>query len=207
MILGVIPARAGSKGIENKNIYPLCGKPLIEYTIEVVSNSNLDDYIISTNCNKILEAYEKTMIRPNCLCNDDTPMLPVIQHVVATHEKECNKTVEAVMILQPTSPLRTAKDINNSIELFNNSNKLSLYSGYYMGIKQKHKAYDKHTQAPHFQRNGAIFMTKRCLLDSGKLWSNDAIEFEMPTYRSIDIDTMEDMRHAELLIKGGVLNA
>lgn len=218
MILGVIPARAGSKGIKNKNIYPLCGKPLIEYTIESALKSNLDEVIISTDMSKeifnVCNTKCRYIDRPKELCQDDTPMLPVIKHLV----NGLKYKVDAVMILQPTSPLRTTEDINRAIKLFNtynicqdkplyqNSNSDSLYSGYYIGIKNKNKVYDKHTNSLHFQRNGSIFITRIDLLNKEKLWSDNAIEFEMPSYRSIDIDTMEDMKHAELLIKGGVLN-
>jgi CMP-N-acetylneuraminic acid synthetase len=206
MILGVIPARKGSKGIENKNIYPLCGKPLIEYTIETALKSNLDEVIISTDMSKeifnISDIPCKYVDRPKDLCADTTPMLPVIKHLL----HGLPYIVDAVMILQPTSPLRTTEDINIAIKLFNDNNVDSLYSVYSMSIKHKNKTYDKHIDKPHLQRNGAIFITRRDLLAQNKLWSNNAIEFIMPSYRSIDIDSMEDMRHAELLLKGGVLN-
>jgi len=117
MILGIIPARAGSKGIPNKNAYPLCGKPLIEYTIDAVRESLLDDYLITTDSTEIFQ-YEKAIFRPLHLAEDKTPMLPVIQHAL----KEYGKEVEAVMILQPTSPLRTAEDINKALELYKKPN-------------------------------------------------------------------------------------
>lgn len=208
MILGVIPARAGSKGIKNKNIYPLCGKPLIEYTYCASVLSDLSHACITTNDSTIIEWYGSRLChnRDSTLCQDDTPMVPVIQDAVIWFERKWNKHVDAIMILQPTSPLRTWEDIDKAIELFNDNNVDSLYSGYYMGIKHNNKTYDKHIDKPHLQRNGAIFITRRDLLDQGKLWSDNAIEFIMPSYRSIDIDTMEDMKHAELLLKGGVLN-
>lgn len=210
MILGVIPARAGSKGIENKNIYPLCGKPLIEYTIEAAVKSNLYGLVVSTDSCEICDICDFKNVayywRDENLCKDNTPMLPVIKNAVDTFEYYNMKKVDAVMILQPTSPLRTTEDINKAIDLYNTAQDHdSLYSGYYIGIKQK-EPYDKHKVKPHFQRNGAIFITSRHLLDQDKLWSDNAIEYVMPTYRSIDIDTMEDMKHAELLIKGGALN-
>jgi CMP-N-acetylneuraminic acid synthetase len=210
MILGVIPARKGSKGIKNKNIYPLCDKPLIDYTIEAAKNSNLDSIVITTNSNEIFDMYylnDYTFIkRPENLCKDNTSMFHVIKHAFKTYNYLTKENVYAVMILQPTSPLRTTKDINKAINLFYNIDCDSLYSGYYIGIKHKNKTYDKHINKPHFQRNGAIFITRRDLLYQGKLWSDNAIEYIMPSYRSIDIDSLEDMKHAELLIKGGVLD-
>jgi N-acylneuraminate cytidylyltransferase/CMP-N,N'-diacetyllegionaminic acid synthase len=104
------------------------------------------------------------------------------------------------MILQPTSPLRTVEDINGAIECFEKSNATSLYSGYYMGLKHKEKTYDKWQDKPHFQRNGAIFIVTKQLLEQGKLWDENVVEYEMPKSRSIDVDTMEDIRMAEALL-------
>lgn len=141
--------------------------------------------------------------RPPELCTDDTPMLPVVKHAIDSYEKyaDAGRVVDAVMVLQPTSPLRTVEDTNNAIRVFKASGADSLYSGYYMGIKHKDRPYDKHTEKPHFQRNGAIFITKRELIKEGKLWSENAIEFEMPASRSVDIDTMDDLFIAEAILK------
>ena len=206
MILGIIPARAGSKGIPNKNTYPLLNKPLIEYTTEIMAQSNLEDGFIYTNDVWIQQKYKTWGIkRPEHLSENDTPMLPVIQEALKQYEIWGRTKVDAVMILQPTSPLRTIGDINKAIKAFKESGSDSLYSGYYMGIKHKEKTYDKHQDKPHFQRNGAIFIASRELIDQGKLWSDNVIEFEMPKSRSIDIDDMDDMFIAESLIKNGVL--
>jgi CMP-N-acetylneuraminic acid synthetase len=150
MILGVIPARKGSKGIENKNTYHLCGKQLIEYTVEAAKKSKLDSVLITTDDIAILNEYGG-INRPSDLCQDGILMNPVIQHAVKEFEKSIGMlVVDAVMVLQPTSPLRTTEDINKAIDVFNQNDRLSLYSGYYMGIKQKHKVYDKHTQSHTF---------------------------------------------------------
>jgi len=199
-ILGVIPARKNSKGIPKKNLYPLNGKPLIDYTIEAARFSNLDMWLLTTDIKELCGFPGMYLPRPDELCKDDTPMLPVIQHAVEVHQKYSCK-LDAVMILQPTSPLRTVEDIDRAIQLFKDSNADSLYSGYYMGIKHKARTYDKHTEKPYFQRNGAIFITSRELIDKGQLWSKNVIEFEMPKSRSIDIDDMEDMFMAEAILK------
>jgi N-acylneuraminate cytidylyltransferase/CMP-N,N'-diacetyllegionaminic acid synthase len=210
MILGIIPARAGSKGIPNKNIYPLCGKPLIQYTINPVIHTILEDIVISTDELKLLFSTNTHWLtiqaRPKELALDNTPIINVVNYVVKTYEKvNKNIYIDTVCILQPTSPLRTIVDIDTAIELYRQSGADSLYSGYYMGIKHKEKTYDKHQDKPHFQRNGAIFITRRDLLEKGLLWSDNVIEFEMPKSRSIDIDDMDDMFIAESLIKNGVL--
>lgn len=207
-ILAIVPARAGSKGIENKNIYPIAGKPLIEWTIGAMLDSNLKKSlcILSTdsveygNIGCMGKLNYQYMLRPKYLSTDNAKAIDVIKHCVKCFEY-VDTMLDAVMLLQPTSPLRTAEDIDNAIKLFEDSGANSLYSGYYMGIKHKDKVYDKHTSERHFQRNGAIFIAKRELIKQGKLWDDTAVEFEMPLSRSIDIDTMDDMRIAEALLQ------
>jgi CMP-N,N'-diacetyllegionaminic acid synthase len=197
-ILGVIPARAGSKGIKNKNIYPICGKPLIEWTIEEIMCSSLDNYVVTTDDRRTFITYTNALLRPSHLARDDSHIIDELRRIL--YRPVCRE-VDAIMLLQPTSPLRTAEDIDNCIKLFKESDANSLYSGYYIGIKHKDSVYDKHTSPKHFQRNGAIFITKRELIEQGKLWDDTVIEYEMPLSRSIDIDTMDDMMIAEALLK------
>jgi CMP-N,N'-diacetyllegionaminic acid synthase len=202
LILGVIPARAGSKGIKDKNIYPLCGKPLIDYTIDETDESDIEDYIIATDIESLIMRYgDQVMKRPNYLNTDTSKTITLLQYIVKRMPY-----VTSIMTLQPTSPLRTQYDINDCLEWYEETRATSLYSGYYMGIKTKNKTYDKHVQPRHFQRNGAIFITSKELILQGKLWDDDVLEYEMPKERSIDIDDMEDMFIAESLIKNGVLN-
>ena len=117
-ILGIIPARGGSKGITKKNIKLLNNKHLIAYTIEAALASNLDRVIVSTECSEIAsisrEYGAEVIIRPIYLAEDKTPTLPVLKDVVS----KLNEKYEAVMTLQPTSPFRTIEDINNSLEIF-----------------------------------------------------------------------------------------
>jgi N-acylneuraminate cytidylyltransferase/CMP-N,N'-diacetyllegionaminic acid synthase len=201
-ILAIIPARAGSKGINDKNIYPCAGKPLIDWTIFESIESNLQDICITTDYEdyfftpKYLHRKLSKHIRRPYLCEDYSKMIDVIQDIARRPWG-----FEAYVILQPTSPLRTHEDINKAIELFENSGANSLYSGYYMGVKHKNVVYNKHTSEKQFQRNGAIFIAKRSLIDQGQLWDDTVIEYEMPLSRSIDIDTMDDMYIAEALLE------
>jgi len=202
LILGVIPARKGSKGIKDKNIKRMNGVPLYLHTVMVTVNSMLSDTVISTDIPEILELClpVRTFNRNPMYCGGNMPMLPVITLVIEQYEKD-GRHVDAVMILQPTSPLRTTKHIDDAINAYRFSKCTSLYSGFYMGIKTKDKAYDKHTNKPHFQRNGAIFIVSRELLDKGKLWDNEVCEFEMSKLDSVDIDDTEDFKLAEILMK------
>lgn len=199
MILGVIPARAGSKRIPGKNIIDLCGKPLIEYTIEAANNSQmLDGILISTDIPDVLLKYNATL-RPQELCTDDSSTLELLKYLFSQYN------YSHICLLQPTSPLRTSQDIDEAIIECMLQDKDSLYSGYKIPIKTKNKIYNKKTSGTHFQRNGAIFITSRNLVNKNKIWSKDVIEYEMPSLRSIDIDTYEDLFIAESLIKNGVL--
>jgi CMP-N-acetylneuraminic acid synthetase len=213
-ILGIIPARGGSKGIPDKNIYLLNRKPLICYTIEAVEQSNLCAVVVTTDSEAILRnSHHSTnkeflyVIRPLHLAKDDTPMLPVIQHAL----KEYGKPVDAVMILQPTSPLRTVEDINESIRLFSEGKSeclVSVCDGIHP-IKSydatgeplmKQIPYDKHLYRC-YTRNGAIFISTIGLINSGKIFNDKPLLYLMPKTRSIDIDYQVDMEMAEALLR------
>lgn len=208
MILGIIPARGGSKGIPNKNIYPLNGKPLIRYTIEAAEQSILSDFIVTTDNEEIARLSEcEYILRPLYLAQDDTPMLPVIQHTLMQYEKP----VDAVMVLQPTSPLRTAEDINKAIELYANSDAECLVSvckgihpkkSYTLDGKplMEQTPYDKHLDGC-YTRNGAIFIASRKLIESGRLFNDQPLLYSMPITRSIDADDYEDLEMAEALLR------
>jgi CMP-N-acetylneuraminic acid synthetase len=205
-LLAVIPARWGSKAIPRKNIFPLCGKPLIQYTIDAVEQSIVEDWVISTDDERIGQ-FAPWIKRPKRLAKDDTPMVPVIQHAVEVYGGD----IDAVVTLQPTSPLRTAEDINAAVEMFAAGNSDSLVS-VYEGIHPV-KSYDADgkpflEQIPYdkrkhkcYTRNGAIFITRKDLLDSGRLFSERPLLYIMPKSRSIDIDDYEDMKLTEALLK------
>ncbi len=219
MILGVIPARAGSKRIPHKNLYKLYDRPLIDYTIEAAAQSKIDDFIISSDMD-ILNVLEMQSLvkrryslqditlshwqqRPKSLARDSTKSIDTVKHAVRRYEELHLIKVSAVCLLQPTSPLRNKHDINVALDKYNKF-KRSLYTGYNIILKHKDKLHNKHDK-PHFQRNGAIFISPRELLFEGCFWDKNSIEMEMPYIRSIDIDDMEDMASATILIKGGVL--
>jgi CMP-N,N'-diacetyllegionaminic acid synthase len=122
-VLGVVTARAGSKGIPRKNTRPLAGKPLIAYTIECALASGVfDRLILSTDDEEAARiarelGCEVPFIRPAELSADDTPHLPVMQHAVAWMRDEQGYEADWVMILMPTSPLRQPSHIVESVAL------------------------------------------------------------------------------------------
>jgi CMP-N,N'-diacetyllegionaminic acid synthase len=203
-ILGVIPARGNSQGIKDKNIYPLLGRPLIEYTIEAAENSHLSDYVVFTD--KYTQYIRHGIERPKQYSEGEyNSVAKWMPYLISEYEQIRRGRVDAVCLLQPTSPLRTTDDIDKAIRLYRQTYSTSLYSGYELKIKHKDKVFDKSINKPHFQRNGAIFITdKKMIMDEGKLWDDYVFEMEMPYSRSIDIDTKEDMFMAEALLRHGV---
>lgn len=120
--LGIIPARAGSKGIPGKNIKPLDGKPLIAYTIEAALQSTIDKTIVSTEDPKIAEiasryGAEVPFLRPLHLATDEASSLSVLFHALQYMEKEENYCSDVVVFLQPTSPFRNSEHINQAIKM------------------------------------------------------------------------------------------
>lgn len=120
-IIGIIPARAGSKGVKNKNIVNVNGKPLIYYTIQAAKQSKLKNFVVSSDSIKILNIVKKYGInklhlRPKKFSLDSTRSIELFKYL----RKELEKyySFDAIMILQPTSPMRRSVDINKAINLF-----------------------------------------------------------------------------------------
>ena len=218
-ILGVVPARGGSKGIPMKNVKQLNGKPLIAYTIEAALASNLDKIIVSTDCKEIAEVSRgykvEVIMRTDKLAQDDTPTLPVLQDLIS---KIADK-YDAVMTLQPTSPLRTVSHINEAISIFIDDatadslvsvvktphnfmpEKLMTYDGKYLTGSSIVKR--RQDMSVVYARNGAaIYITKTDKLDQ-YIFGGKILPFFMNKLDSIDIDEMEDWNIVERLINRG----
>ena len=192
-MIGIIPARAGSKGIPNKNIISLNGKPLIYYTIMAALQSNLSEVIVSTDSPFIAylsECYGATVpgLRPAELSTDTAKTEDVIRYEVGN---------EVSMLLQPTSPLRTVEDINNALNMYEPGE--SLISVYEATEHPRIMYFSdgcpvwsgpmvrRQDMEPVFVRNGAIYITI-----GGKL-TDYPILYEMPALRSVNIDEMGDL--------------
>lgn len=221
--LAIVPARRGSKGVKDKNIRLLLGKPLIAYTInEARKCKAIGKIIVSTDSRKIRDiaiefGAEVPFLRPNFLAADITPMYPVIRHAVECIESRDEK-FDIVLILQPTSPLRIAADINKAIATLIKTGAdsvvgvcLSEHSPYWMRVLKhgrvypliKAREYMRRQDLPEVYRiNGAIYVTRRnVLLEQGKILGKDTRALVMPIERSIDIDTDIDFKYAELFLK------
>ncbi len=222
--LAVIPARGGSKGIPRKNVRPLCGKPLIGYSIEAGRSSTLiDTVVVSTEDEQIAEIstqYGAEVIkRPPQLARDHTPSLPVLQHVIRYLADADNLRPEVIVLLQPTSPLRTAADVDTAIRMFLDRGCDSVVSV----CEVEHPLEWMYTISSDrlepvvtggdrvarrqdalrvYRLNGAVYVTSRdAIMNESRLLGSDTRAYIMPLERSIDIDTEIDLKLAELLMR------
>ena len=223
-ILAVIPARGGSKGIPGKNIKLLAGKPLIAYSIEAASKSRLINRIfVSTDDDKIKQISKKygaeIIKRPKEMAKDDSPTMDSIIHVLNNLEKKGFVT-DIVVLLQPTSPLRTHEDVDNAINLFiKNKDKCdSLVSvceydhSPYWSLKvdgdflkpnfgEEYFKMRRQELPKIYMPNGSIFISnKKSLLKSKSFYKGNIIPYFMKSGESIDIDTLIDFKLAEITL-------
>ena len=230
-ILGIIPARGGSKGIKNKNIKSLNGKPLISYTIEVAKRSKqITDLVVSTDSNKIAKIsklYGVTVpyLRPKYLSTDQARIIPVLQHMVKFQENLKKCKYDAILLLQPTNPLRTIYDVDGSIKVFKNKKADSVISlikvedqhpsrmkiinekGYVIEPPYAAKQFDQRRQdfEDVYLRNGAIYLFKRDLLIlESKIMGNKCLPWIIPRERGFNIDDSLDFFIVEQLLKSNL---
>lgn len=219
MIVGVIPARAGSKGIPHKNVVPLGGHPLVEYTLAATAGAaRLDARCVTTDDAAVAEralAWGVEVVnRPARLATDSSAMIDVILHCLAQVERRL-ASPEAVVLLQPTSPLRGAAQIDAAVRAFRESGRGSLLgvnrvsehpcecvsprSGKLkLAVKPPRGASGRQAFPPFFYVNGAIYITSTEMLRSKRrFWDEDATLFEMPRWSSIDIDEPDHLALAE----------
>lgn len=225
-VLGIIPARGGSKGVIRKNIRPVAGRPLIYWSIKSAIDSNvLDFFCVNTDDDEIAEVAfncgAEVIMRPAELAQDKTPMLPVLQFVCAQAEAKLGK-FDTIVLLQPTAPMREGKDIHNAVEAFHdNSNARSLVSVYQVDDCHPSRMYriengslDKIYEEPAgslrqdlepiFHRNGAVYICSRDLLMvDGLITCNRPIPYVMPKSRSANIDDEQDLAIADFLMTEG----
>lgn len=223
--IAIIPARGGSKGIPNKNITPLCGRPLIEYSIKVALDSPSIDYIIvSSDSERILEVAQKiskrviTILRPSELALDESGTEGAVMHCVDYIVKR-EVSVDYVVLLQPTSPFRVMKQIEESISLIKSSKAGSLISvsdpmqhpsdfvfndgDIIKYICRDEASYRRQDFRPVKFINGSIYITKYDFLKTtGSIYSLDnCVLYNMPLEYSIDIDTPFDLMICEAIMK------
>ncbi|QXE00951.1 cytidylyltransferase domain-containing protein [Terribacillus sp. DMT04] len=220
-VLGIIPARGGSKGIKKKNIKLLNGKPLITWTIESARRSAfLDKVIVSSDDEEIMDISKKfgaevPFKRPTNLAQDDTPGIDPILHAL-----ENFKDYEYVVLLQPTSPLRRSEDIDNAIKLCITNNATSCISVvenstpfqwiYKMNndsrltnlFNNEYFPYQRQKAETTYVLNGAVYVVvSKSLIEHKSFIQNDTVAYVMPKERSVDIDDLNDFYYCDYLLK------
>jgi CMP-N,N'-diacetyllegionaminic acid synthase len=224
-ILGLIPARGGSKGVPKKNIKLLGKLPLIEYTINSAKESKfLTEIIVSTDDEEIAIAaevagYKPPFIRPEEFAQDTSTSLEVIQHAIDFFESQ-NIFFDAVCLLQPTNPFREKGFVDNAIEKFIASKVDSLVSvleipheynphwafeesqnGLLKIATGDSKIIPRRQDLPKaFHRDGSVYITKTAVIKSGSLYGNSIAYIESDTKFHVNIDTLKDWEKAEKLL-------
>ena len=227
-VLAVIPARGGSKGVPGKNIRPVCGKPLIAYTIEtaLAIKDLFHRVIVSTddeNIAAISRQYgaETPFMRPDDLAGDKIPTLPVLEHAVQFIEQQDQVTIDWVMLLQPTSPFRDPEDLKNSIELATQGGCDSVISVVQVfavhpilmkkiegntllpfGLEEKEGTRRQDYKPDAYMRNGCIYLSKRdTIIKDRSIWGQTIRPYVMPEDSAAGVDSELDMKMVELVMQ------
>lgn len=219
--LGVIPARAGSKGIPNKNKRMMCGQPLIAWTIRAAQLANsVDEIVVTTDDEDIAEIARELgvavpFMRPPELAQDDTDGIEPILHALSMVQG-----FDAVVILQPTSPLRTAADIDAVAGLAKAANSVVSVCETREPIQWTFTIGDTGSLTPvwsgemvarrqeaisTYTLNGALYYCQiPWLLKDKRLIDDETLSYVMPPERSIDIDSDFDWMIAEFFLSRSV---
>jgi CMP-N-acetylneuraminic acid synthetase len=221
-ILGLIPARGGSKAIPRKNIVDLAGKPLLAYTcLAALASRRLTRVILNTDDEEISAVgrrygVEVPFLRPAILAGDNTPMLPVIQHTLSWLSQYAGFDTDIVVLLQPTSPFRTAAHIDAAVELLleseadtvvsvvavpHNFNPVSVMqqdeNGFLVPFISGEMILQRQRKPLVYARNGpALLGVRRAVLEAGNLYGDKVLPYEMGKAASIDIDEPQDLEMA-----------
>jgi N-acylneuraminate cytidylyltransferase/CMP-N,N'-diacetyllegionaminic acid synthase len=220
-MIALIPARGGSKGLPGKNTKLLAGKPLIAYAIESALNSKyISKVYVSTDSEEIAEIAIKygakvPFLRPIHLATDEALAVDTYIYMLDKWQ-ESGENVDSFIILQPTSPLRTTKNIDEAIELFQSKNASSVisYTEENHPISWHKYVNEDLTFSPIFEEeivnrqqkrktyfpNGAIFVFKEGLIREKKYYNENSFAYLMSRNNSVDIDTLEDFEYAEFLL-------
>ena len=221
-----ICARSGSKGVKNKNIRKLFGKPLIAHSILQAKASGLFDCIaVSSDSDEILEIAGKwgadsLIKRPDELATDQAEKLPVIRHCVTEAECSIGQTFDVVVDLDATSPLRIPEDIVGSVRLLEERGVSNVITGsparrspYFNMVEMDEHGLvrlSKKPNAPVFRRqdapkcydmNASVYVWRRdALFSYPTIFNRDTLFYEMPEERSIDIDSELDFTFVEFIM-------
>ncbi len=224
-VLGIIPARGGSKGVPRKNIRLLAGKPLLYYTAEAArAATRLTRVILTTDDPEIASVgrdcgLEVPFMRPAALAQDDTSSLAVVQHAIRWAEDD-DQAYDAVCLLQPTNPLRTAADIDACIALLAESEADSVVSvlpvpdhynphwvyfadstGYlHLSTGEREPIPRRQDLPPAFFRTGSVYVTRWAVARDHHLYGERVLGCPLDPRRHVNINTEADWILAEQLL-------
>jgi CMP-N,N'-diacetyllegionaminic acid synthase len=224
-ILALIPARGGSKGIKDKNIISVSGKPLISYTIRTAIDSGVfEDVVVTTDSERIAAVAKEhgadvPFLRPAELADDESKSMDVVMHAISWAESQ-KRTYDYLMLLQPTSPLRSSHDIISAVDLCAKMDADSIISvvacehsprlagklpengsmeGFFKDrdvVSQNRQEYEA-----YYRLNGAIYLANMSKFkESGSWYMSRTYAYKMPAERSVDIDAWTDLKYAEVLL-------
>ena len=233
-ILAIIPARGGSKGVPRKNLRPIAGRPMIEYTIEVAREVShlFHRVIVSTDDQEIASiaraaGADVPFMRPDDLASDKSPTLPVMQHAVDFVEQQDDINIDWVCLLRPTSPLRNADDIEGAVDVALNGETDSVISVVQVhavhpvlmkriedgrllpfSVEEPEGTRRQDLKPDAYMRNGSIYVTRRdVLMNDNSIWGQSIQPYVMPEDRSVGVDSEMDLKLATLLIEERIANA
>lgn len=223
-ILALIPARGGSKGLPGKNIKILAGRPLLSWTVEAAKQCQwLDKIVVSTEDERIAAiardaGADVPFLRPAELASDTAKGIDVIFHAIDWFEAKGDR-YDLLLLLQPTSPLRTAQDIEKAVKLLFEREAGAVISvcesehpPYWSNVLPAdqsmkdfidHSAIKNRQELPVFYRlNGAIYLSNIDYLKENQgFWGERTFAYIMPRERSVDIDSLLDFKLAEILLQ------
>lgn len=221
-MIALVPARGGSKGLPGKNIKDLLGKPMIAYAIiEAFKSKYISDVIISTDDQEIYDIAIKYgahghFLRPETLSEDSSLSIDNYLYTIERLNNEFDYNIEEFIVLQPTSPLRVADDIDKAIELYKRKNADSVVSyvaeehpitwhkyidesGRFVDIFENNLKNRQDNRISYYP-NGAIFIFKYSLIKERKYYSDNSYAYIMPKERSTDVDTIADFNYIKFLM-------
>jgi N-acylneuraminate cytidylyltransferase/CMP-N,N'-diacetyllegionaminic acid synthase len=233
-VLAIVPARGGSKAVPGKNLAEVAGKPLIAHSIAAAGAARgVERVVVSTDDPAIADAArrhgaEAPFLRPAELARDDSPTVAAVLHAVQWLEEHEGYRPDYVLLLQPTSPLRTAGDVEGAIRLAIDRDADSVVSvcevkhhpywvmrrapdgrlASFLGTdwEEDQQKYPRRQELPPaYAENGAVYLARRSvLLGRRSLYGEKVYGYVMPAERSLDIDTLWDLRLADLILRAGL---
>ena len=201
MVLGVIPARGGSRGLPRKNIQPFCGRALIAWSIDAAREAKrIDRYIVSTEDPEIAEVAREegseVLPRPTDLASDDSTTLSVLMHVL---EKI---TADVVVLLQPVCPIRVNNLVDRAIERFFEKGVDSLATGYHVKTLEwgTHNNLPRQRSKGYFYDDGNVYVHRSEILRAGKWYGERLERMVVEHHYNLDIDDEVDFWAAEAVM-------